>query len=432
MSDTEEIINLYFDIPNEELINFAFLYDDKNTALKDIDSKIITNIHDLDDIDKMKTFYLNHLDLFVQNQNKFKNIIRNQVFLDEYIKYRTAFADIKTYIDSLSLYNTLSSSPSSSVLITPVTPGSPGTLSISSKSSRASSTKSRLSSLFEKKYPVLSIFHRVDPAEFAQICHKMYLCYYFLIEMREYQYYSRVSTREVGGYAYNFSNFSDNFYRRLESEIEIFCESNNFSLLAETFITLSTYFLEVGNVPLAQLCINLMNRFKICKESKIQKFLESYNLSFPLNALSLKDHKKFTYLVDPIAINRAFITAQETENKIKTFSFIQTKMIKTREEILSKHITSTKPSYNDFLVFNYINPNVIIKERLYKTSTPDGMEYLCIQQKCKSPQKGNGHFDKKHTKYPRKWSASYCKKTSCDKMGFSQKASCRYYKNCYK
>jgi len=38
----------------------------------------------------------------------------------------------------------------------------------------------------------------------------------------------------------------------------------------------------------------------------------------------------------------------------------------------------------------------------------------------------------KKFKKPRKWSASYCKKTSCSEMGFSQKASCRPYKNCYK
>jgi hypothetical protein len=38
----------------------------------------------------------------------------------------------------------------------------------------------------------------------------------------------------------------------------------------------------------------------------------------------------------------------------------------------------------------------------------------------------------KNFKKPRKWSASYCKKTSCAEMGFSQKASCRPYKNCYK
>jgi hypothetical protein len=34
-------------------------------------------------------------------------------------------------------------------------------------------------------------------------------------------------------------------------------------------------------------------------------------------------------------------------------------------------------------------------------------------------------------KKPRKYSKSYCEKTPCEKMGFSQKASCRPYKNCY-
>lgn len=41
-------------------------------------------------------------------------------------------------------------------------------------------------------------------------------------------------------------------------------------------------------------------------------------------------------------------------------------------------------------------------------------------------------FNRKSVKLPRKYSKSYCIKTPCKKMGFSQKASCRYYKNCYK
>jgi hypothetical protein len=42
--------------------------------------------------------------------------------------------------------------------------------------------------------------------------------------------------------------------------------------------------------------------------------------------------------------------------------------------------------------------------------------------------------EKEQTNYkkPRKYSKSYCEKTPCDKMGFTQKASCRPYKNCYK
>jgi serine/threonine protein kinase len=43
-----------------------------------------------------------------------------------------------------------------------------------------------------------------------------------------------------------------------------------------------------------------------------------------------------------------------------------------------------------------------------------------------------GGFDKKNAKYPRKWSKEFCKRTPCNHMGFSQRASCRYYKNCYK
>ena len=39
--------------------------------------------------------------------------------------------------------------------------------------------------------------------------------------------------------------------------------------------------------------------------------------------------------------------------------------------------------------------------------------------------------DKKFKK-PRKYSKSYCESTPCNKMGFTQKASCRPYKNCYK
>jgi hypothetical protein len=40
--------------------------------------------------------------------------------------------------------------------------------------------------------------------------------------------------------------------------------------------------------------------------------------------------------------------------------------------------------------------------------------------------------ESKKFKKPRKWGPSYCKKTPCGSMGFSQKASCRPYKNCYK
>jgi hypothetical protein len=39
--------------------------------------------------------------------------------------------------------------------------------------------------------------------------------------------------------------------------------------------------------------------------------------------------------------------------------------------------------------------------------------------------------EEKEYKKPRKYSKSYCEKTPCKNMGFTQKASCRPYKNCY-
>ena len=39
---------------------------------------------------------------------------------------------------------------------------------------------------------------------------------------------------------------------------------------------------------------------------------------------------------------------------------------------------------------------------------------------------------KSNYKEPRKWSESHCKSKSCDDMGFSEKASCRPYKDCYR
>ena len=38
----------------------------------------------------------------------------------------------------------------------------------------------------------------------------------------------------------------------------------------------------------------------------------------------------------------------------------------------------------------------------------------------------------KEFKMPRKWDKQYCLDKKCDDMGFSENASCRPYKNCYR
>lgn len=45
---------------------------------------------------------------------------------------------------------------------------------------------------------------------------------------------------------------------------------------------------------------------------------------------------------------------------------------------------------------------------------------------------GGGWKKESAVRVARKWSEEYCKKKDCEDMGFSEKASCRPYKNCYK
>lgn len=58
------------------------------------------------------------------------------------------------------------------------------------------------------------------------------------------------------------------------------------------------------------------------------------------------------------------------------------------------------------------------------------MLYNTVQE-IKGNIKQKGEVSEEFKK-PRKYGESYCKKTPCKNMGFSQKASCRPYKNCYK
>lgn len=89
--------------------------------------------------------------------------------------------------------------------------------------------------------------------------------------------------------------------------------------------------------------------------------------------------------------------------------------------------------------------NVLINERRRKNelklspASPDSLAdespvkytsgIITPKTPIEEPKQTGGKFDKRLS---RKWSKAYCKRTSCEKMGFSQRASCRPFKNCYK
>lgn len=55
-----------------------------------------------------------------------------------------------------------------------------------------------------------------------------------------------------------------------------------------------------------------------------------------------------------------------------------------------------------------------------------------IARKIVYPNPGGGRRKTRRFKKKRLMSKAYCKKTPCKKMGFTQKASCRPWKNCYR
>ena len=67
----------------------------------------------------------------------------------------------------------------------------------------------------------------------------------------------------------------------------------------------------------------------------------------------------------------------------------------------------------------------IFLKMLYSTVTE-------IATDIKNYKSGDELKEESKFKKPRKYGKSYCEKTPCGSMGFSQKASCRPYKNCYK
>ena len=123
---------------------------------------------------------------------------------------------------------------------------------------------------------------------------------------------------------------------------------------------------------------------------------------------------------------------------IKLFNEAQKKRRQTLYELI----------FNKRLTISSIKKQLMVllensKERGIKRKIKNDLEFLNHQFefrkrssiKKRSSVKKRGAKKLSQTggfKFPRKWSKSYCKQTSCKKMGFSQRSSCRPYKNCYK
>ena len=157
--------------------------------------------------------------------------------------------------------------------------------------------------------------------------------------------------------------------------------------------------------------------------SPIKELFDFYNTGVIFSMYN--DNK---YLIDE-KIN-TFIDSILTTNETSRPGIKQ--LITTLEQIIEEYNILAEKRKRE-RIRTSLSPSSPVKYSpvIFTPKTPDKITLSTLSIDDKVSQKGSG-FNKKTSKYPRKWSKEYCKKTPCNKMGFSQKASCRYHKNCYK
>lgn len=376
----QQIINM----SDNDIINFSYIYDDKNMTLPKLEDKIIKMINSMTNPHLINILFKHHLDLFMENEKLFKYQFNSVAFeLIEYNKKRQNANMIKRFFTELkSHYDLEQAGPfAGDTFITPTIKTSTSKrfskmsfLSQSERSERSEDSDS--SSFFSKysKYPQKSIFNSVSPREFAQCIHKLYVYSYYMLETRNFQYQARhVNTTLDKFYAIYIKGIYQNFYRLMEKEIELFCEKNKLKYMIRIFDQMIDEFTLLHNIPFAKLVTIFLQNMKSCHPKNISKVLSKYN--------NLKQFDKYTYLVDPIAISRAFITSLELEDKIKAFNKIYDKLYKTRDE-LDNSITFTEtPTQADHYVFAYLRPFELIENPLY-TEYKETKEILCVRESC--------------------------------------------------
>lgn len=331
--------------PNE-IMNFTDLYDNKKMTQKEIDNIILDKLKDQDPR-VLVEFYKYHLDLIVENESLFKDKLPSG---DSYYNYKNVYNQIKKFIGSLNESVDL-----------------------------ASLSKSRRNMLTESlgrftKYPSKSIFNKIDPKTFAEKCHKLHMYYYFMMETRILQYISKSSKRKSNSiYVDQFKALINNFYRKMEYEIELYCNTNKFATLNEIFKQMLETFLKLGNTPFSKWTITLIKRYKICKPNEeLQELLN----------VDLKTVDKYPYLVDYELLISKFIASHEVPSKFKSFAFIFTKITETKNQILNelKNDDLEYASITELQIYEYLQPNSIIKTQLYIGAG----EIDCIK-KCENP-----------------------------------------------
>jgi hypothetical protein len=110
------------------------------------------------------------------------------------------------------------------------------------------------------------------------------------------------------------------------------------------------------------------------------------------------------------------------ENNSEKFFQNVKNITKTKDMKIQMEIEETADNYK-----NIFNDNLKVPQEQIEMVNREILSLDIKNYKSGDELKEDSKFKK-----PRKYGKSYCEKTPCGSMGFSQKASCRPYKNCYK
>lgn len=355
----EGISNIEYDLlelKDDGLVNFVYTMDAVATEI-DSTTETPTTIQEIEDgvikilvqtdVDQLNVFYPHHTDLFIRYQFLFVNKMKDRGFeIMNYMKWRNAYANVEMYFNGLKMHYKISKHTSTNV---------------------KGMSPSKVIGLFQR-YTKGSIFSIVEPDKFARICHRLFVYYYVMTETRYIHYVSMHNT-VLYGYAAEMMNLFNNFVRKMEFEVELFCLMGNVNGLVDAFTKMATTFLNLGDVPFGKVCIMLMERFKVLKEKKIREYQQSLQ--------EIKFYNKYNYFVSPEVILRAFIQSNELNNKVRLFVTIYQKVYQTKKQLLDIEEITTQADVNDFVVFNYLQPMDAIKKQLY---TGRG-EIECLKRK---------------------------------------------------
>lgn len=330
-----DYIGYFEEIENDDMINFT---NKKNTKylhadyISKIERRVVKKINDKDEKCKY-SFYINHIDLLL-NCNTLNELL---------IEYKCLVANLEIFFNALKLNNNVYNRTSLPTILS-----TPQRVPKTQLRRKSDTQINIIKKIFKNElvFDEQSIFKKISIESFAISCNKLFMYYYLIMEIRLYQYKSINENFSLNKYAYSLKLFINNFYRILEKELY----HNTDDVVINILKNLMDKFLEYGNNPLSNICMNLLER-------KIKK-----------RNIKIYSKVKYTYLVNPDYIEKAFVSIKEhckyNHEYNKASAIIYNKLSETRKEIIQNTEINIHPENDDYIVYNLLCLNMYLESHI--------------------------------------------------------------------